>query len=164
MSQSSTSAAPLDQTLATRRHGESGDLLESKLAAIPDLQRAELMTIWAAAYGHPPPKGLSRRLLEYAAAYHLQARALGRLKPAARRKLKQLAGASGSGAVSQAPASKPKTLSPGSRLIREWHGKTYTVEILEGAYQCDGQRYQSLSEVARAITGARWSGPRFFGL
>ncbi len=57
-----------------------------------------------------------------------------------------------------------KTLPPGTRLVREWHGRPYTVEVLESGFLCDGQRYRSLSEVARAITGARWSGPRFFGL
>ena len=52
---------------------------------------------------------------------------------------------------------------PGSRLIREWRGRTHTVDVLDSGFRCDGKQYRSLSEIARAITGARWSGPRFFG-
>jgi hypothetical protein len=55
-------------------------------------------------------------------------------------------------------------LTPGSRLVREWHGRSHTVEVGDNGFLYAGRRYRSLSEVARAITGARWSGPRFFGL
>jgi hypothetical protein len=55
-------------------------------------------------------------------------------------------------------------MKPGTRLLREWHGVTYEVIIMEGGVQCHGKPYRSLSEVARAITGTRWSGPLFFGL
>jgi hypothetical protein len=48
--------------------------------------------------------------------------------------------------------------------VREWHGRVYTVEALEKGFACDRRRFRSLSEIARYITGARWSGPRFFGL
>ena len=56
------------------------------------------------------------------------------------------------------------TLSPGSRLVREWHGRSHTVEVTEHGFLYEGHRYRSLSSVARRITGARWSGRRFFGL
>lgn len=135
------------------------------LTAIPDIPRAELTERWTTAYGRPPPKGLSRRLLEYAAAYHVQTRAYGASSPTLRGKLRRtialnngVAGESKSNAVT---AKKPP---PGTRLVREWHGKTHTVEVLEQGFLHDEQHYRSLSEVARAITGARWSGPRFFGL
>jgi hypothetical protein len=146
------------------RNRADGDSVAKKLAAIPDRSRAELVEMWIAAYRKPPPKGLSRRLLEYAAAYHLQVKAFGGLKPSTRRKLRQLAGSNSSSAKPLTAPAKAKFLSPGTRLVREWRGKTHTVEVIEGAFLCDGQRYRSLSEVARAITGARWSGPRFFGL
>ena len=55
-------------------------------------------------------------------------------------------------------------LAPGSRLVREWQGRPHTIEVLEDGFLYVGRRYRSLSEIARAITGARWSGPRFFGL
>ena len=63
-----------------------------------------------------------------------------------------------------APARGGAALAPGSRLIREWRGRTHTVEVLDRGFRCDGKQYRSLSAIARAITGARWSGPRFFGL
>jgi hypothetical protein len=146
------------------RNRDDADVVAEKLVAIPDLSRAELVEMWITVYRNPPPKGLSRRLLEYAAAYHLQARAFGGLKPVLRRKLRQLAAAGGASAVPKMQPAKAKVLSPGTRLVREWHGKTHTVEVIKGAFLFDGQRYRSLSEIARAITGSRWSGPRFFGL
>jgi hypothetical protein len=135
-----------------------------ELAVIPELSRTALVERWAAAYGRPPPKGLSRRLLEYAAAWHLQSQTFGGLDPALRRRLQRQArqGEVGTSQVSRAPRSKgPPT---GARLVREWHGRTYTVDVLETGLLFDGKHYGSLSQVARAITGARWSGPRFFGL
>ncbi len=146
-----------------RRRGP--EFVAEELAAIPDLPRADLTELWTAAYGRPPPKGLSRRLLEYAAAYHVQTQAYGGPSPTLRRKLRRLAESH----YRDKSASTPKTivsksLPPGTRLVREWHGKPYSVEVLNRGFLCDGHRYHSLSEVARAITGARWSGPMFFGL
>ncbi len=147
------------------RHRRSPEFVAEKLAAIPDLPRAELIELWTTAYGRPPPKGLSRRLLEYAAAYHVQTQAYGGPSPALHHKLRRLVGSNHRDKSASTPRTiVSKTLPPGTRLVREWHGKTYTVEVLESGFLCDAQRYHSLSEVARAITGARWSGPRFFGL
>ena len=136
----------------------------NELAAIPDLFRAALVTRWTEAYRRPPPKGLSRRLLEYAAAWHLQSQAFGGLDPAVRRRLHRSAKPRADGMTRVSPGVGSKSLPPGSRLVREWHGRTYTVDVLETGLLFDGQHYGSLSQVARAITGARWSGPRFFGL
>lgn len=152
-----------DSSIFSRRKQDPEGVAE-QLAALPDLPREVLVEKWIVAYGRPPPKGLSRRLLVYAAAYHIQVQAFGGLKPALRRKLRQVAKANGSDPTPLAPLAKAKILSPGSRLVREWHGKTYQVDVIEGGFLCDGRRYRSLSGVARAITGARWSGPRFFGL
>jgi hypothetical protein len=58
---------------------------------------------------------------------------------------------------------KPR-LEPGIRLVREWNGRTYSVDVIEGGFVWDGRVHRSLSVIARMITGARWSGPRFFGL
>lgn len=149
----------------TIRRRRSLERVAEELGAVSDLRRAELIEQWAAAYGRPPPKGLSRRMLEYAAAYHVQTQAFGGLSPALRRKLRRLAASyHRDKSVSTPRTVVSKTLPPGTRLVREWHGRPYTVEILESGFLCDGHRYRSLSEVARAITGARWSGPRFFGL
>ena len=86
------------------------------------------------------------------------------MKPTVLRKLRRLARSGHVGNRESTKSATFKELAPGSRLVREWNGRTYTVDVLETGYLCDGQDYRSLSEVARAITGARWSGPRFFGL
>jgi hypothetical protein len=145
------------------RHIQTPETIEEQLAAIPTLPRAALVARWRVAYGRAPPKGLSRRLLEYAAAYHLQAQALGGHGPTLRRKLRSRGSSTAKGPAASRKATAP-VLAPGSRLVRDWRGRTYTVEVLEGGFLCNGRRYASLSEVARSITGARWSGPRFFGL
>ena len=135
-----------------------------QLSAISSLSRAELIARWVSAHGRPPPKGFSRRLLEYSAAYRLQVKAFGGLKPNARRKLRQETAPGVSQASAAIGSRKSDRLSPGARLVREWHGRTYTVEVIEGGFRCDGETYTSLSQIAHAITGTRWSGPRFFGL
>ena len=147
----------------TQRSVET-ECLAMEITKISDLSRGSLVERWANAYGRPPPKGISRRLLEYTAAYQLQLDRIGRLKPATRRKLSRLAESTSDNRVSPKRAGSKTELGPGSRLIREWHGKTHIVDVRENGVLYQGQTYRSLSEVARLITGARWSGPRFFGL
>ncbi len=132
-----------------------------EIGAIGYLSRIELVERWTTNYRRPPPKGMSRRLLEYAAAYQVQSRAYGGLRPSVRQKLSKRLGGGTEHAVAQENA---KALTPGTRLMREWHGRTYRVDVLDDGFQCDGKHYRSLSQIACAITGARWSGPRFFGL
>ncbi len=132
-----------------------------EIGAIGYLSRMELVEQWTTIYRRPPPKGLSRRLMEDAAAYQVQARAFGGLRPSVRRKLSKRLGGGTEHAVAQENA---KALTPGSRLMREWHGRTYWVDALDDGFRCDGKHYRSLSQIACALTGARWSGPRFFGL
>ena len=146
------------------RSARKPDDLTNELAAIPNLSRAVLVERWAAAYGRPPPKGMSRRMLEYAAAWHLQSQAFGGLDPAARRKLQRQARPGENGASRVPGTVRSKGPPPGFRLVREWHGRTYTVDVLDAGFLFNGQHYGSLSQVARVITGTRWSGPRFFGL
>lgn len=139
-------------------------------ALVRSASREELSVLWQRHTRHPPPAGLSRRLLEFAAAWQLQAERDGGLSPATRRRLKraisELASSSGQ-ASTQAPSrrtsARPRP-APGTRLIREWGGRTHVVDVQEVGVTYNGQPYRSLSEVARTITGARWSGPRFFGL
>lgn len=136
-----------------------------ELSAIPGLARDELVTRWEAAYGRLPPKGVSRRLLEYSAAYQVQANAKGSLKPALRRKLRSFSTTSAT--EPKIAAAKPRgssALPAGTRLVREWHGRIHSVHVRDDGFEYDGCVYVSLSKIAREITGARWSGPRFFGL
>ena len=137
---------------------------DAALAEIAHAPLESLRELWARRYGPVPPKSLSRRLLEYAAAYDIQARIYGGLKPAARRKLLQVAAKSRDGRNGGTQRKPQPVPSAGSRLVREWHGRSHVVEVTDRGFLHAGQRYRSLSEVARAITGARWSGPRFFGL
>jgi hypothetical protein len=138
--------------------------LDEQLEAIPSLDVAVLRSMWTDHFGHPPPPTLSRRLLELAAAYHMQAQVYGGLKPAIRRRLLQIAAARSTSSQGKPVRKRAERLAPGSRLVREWQGRSHSVEVAEEGFLYAGRRYRSLSEVARAITGARWSGPRFFGL
>ena len=134
------------------------------LSATPDFSRTELLEHWEKTHGKPAPKGISRRLLEYSAAYQVQVKAFGGLSTATRRKLNNRAQ---NGTRSTKMAIHPKKaqeLAQGARLVREWHGHNHHVEVIDGGFRYEGKIYRSLSMIAREITGARWSGPRFFGL
>ena len=138
--------------------------LEDRLTAIARLDMPALRSAWEDPFGRPPPMSLSRRLLVLAASYHVQAKILGGLKPALRRRLLQAATSQSSPGAGAPARKRSGKLTPGSRLVREWQGRSHSVEVAEDGFLYAGRRYGSLSEVARTITGARWSGPRFFGL
>jgi hypothetical protein len=105
---------------------------------------------------------LSRDLLERAIGYRRQELEHGGLGKATRRKLETIAKAIRStGRVSATPA---LSLKPGARLVREWQGRTHTVTVVEDGFEYGGEIYPSLTSIAKKITGAHWSGPRFFGL
>ena len=132
------------------------------LVRLSEVTIFELRGEWRRLHRMPPPMRLSRDLLIRGIIYQLQERAYGGLSKAAARKLEQAAADSLSrGAAKPTP---PVSLRPGTRLVREWHGVTHTALIHTDGIEWRGQRYRSLSLVARKITGARWSGPRFFGL
>src|SRR5271166_4056081 len=132
------------------------------LALLSELTIFELREEWRRLHRMPPPMRLSRDLLIRAITYKLQERAYGSLSKAVARKLEQTSpGPPGRGAAKPA---QPISLKPGTRLVREWRGTTHMVLVHADGLEWGGQRYSSLSLVAREITGARWSGPRFFGL
>ncbi|ESX84378.1 MULTISPECIES: DUF2924 domain-containing protein [unclassified Mesorhizobium] len=162
--------------------------LDGEIAEVGDLTRDELTAAWTKAYGCPPPKGVKRGLLERSAAWHLQAKRLGGLTSTVKktvatgnaRRTKVNAFQPGNtrsdrqdgvpslrpASSDQASASPPRSIPPkaGSRLMREWNGRMHIVEVVDYGFVLDGKTYGSLSAVARRITGAHWSGPRFFGL
>jgi hypothetical protein len=131
--------------------------VERELAALAELDRTALLERWRMAFGRDAPPCLSRALMKKAIAYDLQVNAFGGLSSRTRRALRGAAKAGGRSSFSTLP-------SRGTRLVREWHGALHEVEVLEDGYLWRGVRHRSLSAIARAITGARWSGPRFFGL
>jgi Protein of unknown function (DUF2924) len=131
--------------------------VERDLAALAELNRTALLERWRMAFGREVPPRLSRTLMEKAIAYELQVKAFGGLPARTRRALRAAAKADGRSAISKLP-------SRGTRLVREWHGALHEVEVLEDGYLWRGARHRSLSAIARAITGTKWSGPRFFNL
>ena len=126
----------------------------TRVAEIAAMDRESLLATWQSAFGCPAPKGLSRNMLRRFLAFEVQAKAQG--------------GLNRSTCVSLSSA-KPKKaqstkLKPGGRLSREWNGVTHIVDVTEGGFEWREQTWRSLSAIAREITGAHWSGPRFFGL
>ena len=126
------------------------------VAVFDTLERDALLAAWRRTIKTPPPKGISRQLMVQILAYEAQVQQHGGLTPAVRRRLARWAAGR-----PQAPAPR---LRPGARLVREWNGVSHVVDVTEAGLMWRGRRYRSLSAVARAITGTRWSGPRFFGL
>ncbi|MER8439484.1 DUF2924 domain-containing protein [Mesorhizobium sp. M1312] len=158
------------------------------MAGWSQYRRRKLTAAWTKAYGCPPPKGVKRGLPERSAAWHLQAKRLGGLPLTVKKALGtgnarrsnvnaiQLSNAGPGlqdGVQSLRPALSDRALQPsprslppnvGSRLMRGWNGRMHVVEVVNNGFVLDGKTYGSLSAVARRITGADWSGPRFFGL
>ena len=126
------------------------------MAEIETMDRAALITAWTQVFGTPVPKRLSRPFLRRFLAFEVQSTANGGLP-------KGFVGKLTRAKRDDQSASSP-ALKPGGRLIREWNGVTHVVDVTDGGFLWKEQRYASLSPIARAITGARWSGPRFFGL
>ncbi len=142
------------------RNGKAAASVEEALAALPQMDIAQLRRRFLVLYRKDAPASFSRQMLTYAVAYQLQAVAFGGLKSAVRRQLLAMAAQkSGETKVSASPQ-----LTVGTRLVREWHGVVHEVQILEDGVLWNGQHHRSLSVVARAITNTHCSGPRFFGL
>lgn len=133
--------------------------MKAESDSLDRMPRSDLVCLWRDCVGSKPPKGISRRLLVGAIAHAQQQREHGGLPDNVERRLSQLMAGEPIAAVAIKHA-----LKPGTRLIREWNGVTYTVDVDPDGFVWNGERYGSLSAVAREITGARWSGPRFFGL
>ena len=108
-----------------------------------------------------PPLGLSRDLLIRALANQLQEQSYGGVSRVLRRRLQSLAAASDKATMAVDPG---VVLKAGTTLVRQWRGHTHTVLVHKDGFEHEGQRYRSLSLIAERITGAHWSGPRFFGL
>jgi hypothetical protein len=134
------------------------ETIDQQLAALPEMSRKELQALWAKLFDNPPTPSLRREVLVPILAYRLQENAFGGLKPSLEKRLREIAqgGLSGEGSFR-----RPK---PGTRFVREWQGKLHEVSVLSDSYEYGDRNYRSLSEIAREITGTRWSGPAFFGL
>jgi hypothetical protein len=136
--------------------------LDVDIAALQGAATHDLRIAWRRLYRDEPPRCMTRDLLIRAIAYRMQERVHGGLAPATKRKLHSLvAEIEANGTEAFDPGI---VLKPGARLVREWAGQMHTVVVLENGFDYDGERYPSLSKIAARITGAHWSGPRFFGI
>jgi hypothetical protein len=131
---------------------KKADRVTEEVRALEALDLHGLRDEWRKRYGEPP-KMRSRELLARLLAWKIQSEAFGGLDAKTVRMITS----------ESLPSSRP-TLSAGTRLDRDWQGQRYEVDVLENGFAYAGQTYRSLSEVARAITGTRWNGWRFFGL
>ena len=155
-----------------------------EIDAIDHLSRDELAARWTKIYGNTPP-AIRRPILSYAVAWDMQAKRLGGYSAETRRRLKRAiarmdaqlnartstllpSDLGSSDANVAAPSDRPPNVtslpSVGARLIRVWNGHTNVVDVVDGGYLFEGEVHRSLSAIARKITNAHWSGPRFFGL
>lgn len=126
--------------------------LEQQMERLATMSPAELRSEWPRVWGSPAPRW-SAELLKLGVAYRMQEKVYGGLKPATLRELRRITSS----------ASNPK-LKPGTRLVRSWHGQTVSVLVTDDGFTFEDRAYSSLTAIAKEVTGAGWSGPRFFGL
>lgn len=134
--------------------------LEERIARLPALSAAEKKSEWRRVFGTPAPPAFGSGLLIRAISARLQEKVFGGLSKA---ELRQIA-TQGRKDQRVPRGVRALTVKPGTWLSRTWHGEVHQVVVLEGWFEYRGKRYRSLTGIARAITGAAWSGPRFFGL
>lgn len=133
--------------------------VQNLLDEIPTMNIGTLRQTWRVHLGDPPPIR-SRDILRRALAEALQMKVVG-VDPALARRL---AKAAGQHRMGRKPKVRAVAFKPGSHLVRHWQGERHQVEVVQGGFVWNGERYGSLSQIARKITGVRWNGPRFFGL
>jgi Protein of unknown function (DUF2924) len=134
---------------------------DHQIAELRDRSTPELRLAWRQSHRTGPPPGLSRDLLIRALVHQLQERAAGGASRALRRRLQTLVGEFEKRSASFDAGIVPKT---GTTLVRQWRGHAHTVLVREDGFDYEGRHYRSLTVIAERITGAHWSGPRFFGL
>jgi Protein of unknown function (DUF2924) len=138
-----------------------GAAIEAEVERLRSTPIVELRALWRAKFKSEPPKAFGPDLLRRSIAYRIQEDAYGGLDRTTARLLKRLMEqfAKNNGRIVL-----PRRIKPGSVLIREWKGERHQVTVLEDGFAYQGKPYESLSQIARLITGTRWSGPKFFGL
>lgn len=145
--------------------------LNAKLDALAAMSPAQLRAEWKMFSGEDLPN-TPASLVRHLIAYRLQEKQFGKLPVQIERQLDRMTAGLRQGSpmagvveVCNSGTSEPRTpILHGTRFLREWNGETIAVTAVEGGFDWDGRVYRSLSEIARKVTGAHWSGPRFFGL
>jgi len=161
--QRSGEPSPVPGSFGNRRRpgGAAAAEVDHQIAELLDRSTSELRLAWSQLHRTGPPEGLSRDLLIRALAHELQECAVGGANRALRRRLQTMAEEFDKKSGSFDPGIVPKT---GTTLVRQWRGRAHTVLVREHGFEYEGQHYRSLTVIAERITGAHWSGPRFFGL
>ena len=131
------------------------------LVQLPTMEREALLKLWRDLFDRVPSPALRRETLIPMLAYRIQEKVFGGLKESTARKLRELAEECAVGKTPIHRSLRPKT---GTRFIREHDGKLHEVTVLDTGYEYEGNIYRSLTEIAKVITGSKWSGPAFFGL
>src|ERR1700722_17041594 len=137
--------------------------LSNQIASLRGLPRAQLVALWQKMFKKPAPLGIRREFLVPFLAYKIQENAYGGLSPRTRAELRRIAKDIEDSRSSGGQPHRVQ-MKTGMRLLREWRGQMHEVFITESGYEYHGVSYRSLSELARKITGTRWSGPAFFKL
>jgi DUF2924 family protein len=138
------------------------DPIEQRISTLPKLSKTALRELWRELFNAPSPPQLRGLLMIPILAYRLQEQAFGSMSAASRGRLRQLGQAfeaNPKSAISSVPS-----IRPGTRLVRQWGDQVHLVNVEASGYEYLGARYKNLSEIARLITGTRWSGPLFFGI
>lgn len=149
---------------ARRLPGRGGRTVEAEIAQLRDLGLEGIRARWRAAFRREPPAHLPKHLLFAMAAYRLQAEAMGDLDAETLRFLKQMDQTSSKAEAAPVAEQRRRQLSPGTVLTREWSGQHHRMMVLDEGFAWERGTYKSLSGIAKAITGTKWNGPRFFGL
>lgn len=134
--------------------------LDRKLGALPSMSPAQLRALWRECWRRPAPE-IGPDLLRRGIAWKIQSRVHGDLPNGVGRSLDLSAERIRRG---EALTGRAASLRTGSRLVREWRGRTHHVIVLDDGFEHEGRRYSSLTQIASAITGVHWSGPVFFGV
>jgi hypothetical protein len=136
--------------------------LKAEIKRLADLDLAQLRSRWKALFGNPAPLSLRRKFLARAVAYQMQVEAYGGLSNSTKRRLREIAEAVRRGNPDAAGVARQ--IRPGTQMIRQWRDETHTVTAIADGFEWNGQRYKSLSAVAKEITGTNWNGYAFFGI
>jgi Protein of unknown function (DUF2924) len=139
-----------------------GANISSQINTLRSLSRQRLLELWQKLYGKASPPEIRRELMVPFLAYRMQEKQYGGLKASTRSEVRRIARA-----LERKPSVELRIrprIKPGTRLCRRWRGKMHEIFVTESGYEYCGVSYRSLSQVARKITGTRWSGPAFFGL
>jgi hypothetical protein len=136
--------------------------ITERLLSLSHLNKPALAKLWQRFFESNPPPGMRKELMLQFLAYRIQEQEFGGFSDRTRRRLRELANSIASDTSSSTSARL--AIKPGTRLIRQWKDQVHMVNVEEGNYEYRDSRYESLSEIARLITGTRWSGPLFFGL